>query len=86
MMVCRPAAAAWLRKWVLEASEQDMGLILNALSVQVKASQDQVLIEGAVPLAMPEGEDLVTIVQTSGCLFNSHQKMPAVPFKVTAHL
>lgn len=41
-----------------------MTLILNALSVQVRASQDQVLIEGAVPLALPEGEDLLTTVQT----------------------
>ncbi len=61
-----PDAAARIRQWVLEASEDDMELILGALHIQVAASRAEVQIEGTVPVLVPEGEDLVTIVQTSG--------------------
>ena len=61
-----PEAAARLRQWVLDASEEDMDLILQALQVQIAASREQVRIEGSVPALLLEGEDLVTIVQTSG--------------------
>jgi len=60
-----PEAAARLRRWVLEASEGDMELILGALQVKVTASQEEVQIEGSVPALVPKEEDLVTIVQTS---------------------
>ena len=63
-----PEAAARLREWVETASEDDFELILGALQVQVSASRDQVQIEGSVPVMVPEGEDLVTIVQTSASL------------------
>ena len=65
-----PEATDRLRQWVLDASEDDMDLILRALQVQVAASQEQVRVEGSVPALIPEGEDLVTIVQTSGCLLS----------------
>jgi len=61
-----PEAAARLRQWVLESSDADMELILRGLSVQVVASHEEVQIEGTVPIMIPEGEELVTIVQTSG--------------------
>ena len=60
-----PEVTARLRTWVLEASEEDMGLILRALAVQVKASWEEVQIEGVVPVLESEPDDLVTIVQTS---------------------
>jgi len=60
-----PEAAARIRKWVLEASGDDMDLILNALQIKVTASRDQVQIEGSVPVSACEAEKLVTIVQTS---------------------
>ena len=44
-----PEAAARLRRWVLDASEDDMELILRALQVRVAASRDRVQIEGSVP-------------------------------------
>ena len=59
-------AAAKLRRWVMEASGDDMALILQALQVQVTASNDEVRIEGALPAMVPDDRDLVTIVQTSG--------------------
>jgi len=58
------AVAAKLREWVLNASNGDLELILKALSVQVKVSNQQVLIEGRIPIH-DKGQDLVTIVQTS---------------------
>ena len=57
-----PGAAERQRQWVLEASEDDMELILQ---IQVAASRDQVQIEGSVPVLVTEGETLVTTVQTS---------------------
>ena len=62
-----PQAAARLRKWVLNANDEDMELILRALDLVVRASPDEVHIEGAVPVLDSNSEDLVTIVQTSGC-------------------
>ena len=43
-----------------------MELILEALHIQVSASRGEVQIEGSVPVLIAEGEDLVTIAQTSG--------------------
>ena len=60
-----PDAAARIRQWVLEASEDDMELILEALHIQVSASRGEVQIEGSVPVLIAEGEDLVTIARTS---------------------
>ena len=60
-----PDAAARIKQWVLQASEEDTELILQALNIRVAASREEVRIEGSVPALVPEGEDLVTIVQTS---------------------
>ena len=60
-----PDAAARIKEWVLEASEDDMELILEALHIQVSASRGEVQIEGCIPVLVPEGEDLVTIARTS---------------------
>ena len=51
-----PAAAARIKKWVLQASEEDMDLILQALNIRVAASREEVRIEGSVPALVPEGE------------------------------
>lgn len=59
-----PEAASRVRQWVLDASEEDMGLILKALEVQVTASREKIQIEGTVPVAVHEGDDLVTTGQT----------------------
>jgi hypothetical protein len=61
-----PEVAARLREWVLECSDADMELILKGLSVQVMASHEEIHIEGTAPIMIPEAEQLVTIVQTSG--------------------
>ena len=61
-----PHAAARIKQWVLEASEDDLGLILQGLNIRVAASREEVQIEGSVPALVPEGGDLVTIAQTSG--------------------
>ena len=45
-----------------------MELILKALHIQVSASHGEVQIEGSVPVVIGDGEDLVTIVQTSVCM------------------
>ena len=60
-----PDAAARIKEWVLQASEEDMDLILRALDIQVAASREEVRIEGSVPAAVPQDVDLVTIAQTS---------------------
>ena len=54
-----------LAEWVLSAKDGDVRLILQALDLQIKASREQVHIEGAVPVLKSNTEDLVTIVQTS---------------------
>ena len=81
-----PEAAARLREWVETTSEDDLELILGALQIQVTASRDHVQIEVSVPVLVPEGEDLVTTEQTSGCMFTRDQKIPYFPFKVRAFL
>ena len=60
-----PDAAATIKSWVLQASEDEMDLILRALDIQVTASREEVRIEGCVPALVSEGDNLVTIVQTS---------------------
>ena len=55
-----------------------MELIPRALHIRVAASRDQVQIEGVMPSVVPKGEDLVTTVQTSGCMFRNHQKRPTI--------
>ena len=60
-----PKVTARLRSWVMEASKENMELILRALEVQVRASCEKIQIEGTVPVLESEPEDLVTIVQTS---------------------
>ena len=65
-----PEVADRLREWVLEAKDGDIALILKALDLHIKASSKEVQIEGAIPLIEDDtGTDLVTIVQTSGCMF-----------------
>lgn len=61
-----PDAAARIMEWVLEASMEDMDLILRALDIQVAASREEIRIEGSVRALVPQEGDLVTIVQTSG--------------------
>ncbi len=60
-----PEAANRLRQWVLAASENEMELILRALDIQIRASHEQVHIEGTVPVSLPQEEGLVTIERTS---------------------
>ena len=60
-----PDAAARIREWVSEASEDDMELILEALHIQVSAARGEVQIEGSVPVLIAEGGNLVTIARTS---------------------
>ena len=62
-----PEVAAKLRRWVLEAGDEDVALILKALDLHIRASSEEVQIEGAIPLIGGDSDtDLVTIVQTSG--------------------
>jgi len=63
-----------------------MELILKGLSAPVMASHEEIHIEGTAPIKIPEAEKLVTIVQTSGCMFKSNQKPETVPFRITAQL
>ena len=65
MATTLPGAANKIRQWVLEASEDDMELILRALHIQVAASREKIQIVGSVPATVAEGENLVTIAQTS---------------------
>lgn len=60
-----PKVLAQLRKWVLNASNENMSLLLKALQVQVTASRRQVQLEGIVPSLTPNGKDLVTTERTS---------------------
>ena len=61
-----PEVATRLRQWVLDADDEDVDLILNALDLRVKASTKEVQIEGVVPVIDSTSDmDLVTIVQTS---------------------
>ena len=61
-----PEVAARLRRWVLDAGDEDIALILKALGLQVRVSSKQVQIEGAVPVIDRDLEaDLVTIERTS---------------------
>ena len=65
-----PQVTARLRRWIMEPSEEDVNLMLEALQVEVSASRERVQIDGAIPLVGPaEGDpsagDLVTIAQTS---------------------
>lgn len=61
-----PEVAAKLRRWVLEAGDEDVALILKALDLHIKASSEEVQIEGAIPLIDGDSAtELVTIVQTS---------------------
>ena len=67
-----PDAAARIRQFILAASGEDMELILRALDIRVMASRDRVHIDGTVPALTSQdpgapAQDLVTIVQTSGC-------------------
>ena len=58
--------AAKLRRWVLEAGDEDVALILKALDLHIKASSEEVQIEGEIPLIDGDSAtDLVTIVRTS---------------------
>ena len=70
-----PDAATRVKRWVEEASEDDMELILRALNIQVAASREQVQIEGIVPIFAPKKGNLVTTEQTSasrrGCTLRS---------------
>ena len=87
LAVSLPEPAARLRQWVLEASEDNMELILRALQLQVAASRDRVQIQGSVPTLVPEGQDLVTIVRTWGCMFlcNKHEGVVRRDFSRRLH-
>ena len=62
-----PEVAARLQRWVLEAGDEDVALILKALDLHIRASSEEVQLEGAIPLIDGDSDtDLVTIVQTSG--------------------
>jgi site-specific DNA recombinase len=61
-----PDAAARIKEWVIQASDEDMELILRGLDIQIRASGEEVQIEGSVPVLVEEDGDLVTIAQTSG--------------------
>ena len=60
-----PDAAARIKEWVLQASDEDMELILRGLDLQIRASGEGVQIEGCVPAQVEEEDNLVTIAQTS---------------------
>ncbi len=60
-----PVVTEKIKKWVLEASKDEMDLILRALDIQISASREEVQIKGIVPASVSEAEDLVTIAQTS---------------------
>ena len=74
-----PDAAARIKVWVSQASEGDMDLILRALDIQVAASREEVRIEGSVPAVVPQEVDLVTIVQTSGCMYSERLALNGLP-------
>ena len=59
------SAAARIKKWVLQASDEDMELILRGLDIQIRASGQAVQIQGSVPFLVENDEDLVTTEQTS---------------------
>ena len=64
-----PSTVARLQKWVLQASGEDTGLLLRALQVQIRASDEQVVLEGILPTLTSNdefvsGDDLVTTEQT----------------------
>ena len=61
-----PEATTRLRQWVLETRDHDLELILDALDLQIRASREEVQIEGTVPVMVAEEQDnLVTIERTS---------------------
>lgn len=64
-----PKALQIIRDWVNEAKGDDLSLLLDALQVQVRATPDQVSIEGVVPVLAVGTEadytrDLATIERT----------------------
>ena len=81
MAATLPGAAAKIRKWVLEASEDDMELILRSLRIQIVASHQQVQIEGRVLVMVPDTNNLVTIAQTSGCMYSERLATTSHPFE-----
>ena len=62
-----PEVAARIGKWVLEAERDDLRLILEALSLRVRASSKVVQIEGSIPVTESADKDLVTTEQTLAC-------------------
>ena len=56
-----------------------MDLILRALDIQVAASREEVRIEGSVPALVPQEADLVTIAQTSGCMYSERLALNSLP-------
>ena len=64
-----PDVAARLQRWVLEAGDEDVDLILKALDLQIRVSSKEVHIEGTIPLIDGDSDtELVGIVRTSGWL------------------
>jgi len=53
-----PSAAAKIREWVLQASDEDMELILQGLDIQVRASGEEVQIDGSVPVLVENDGNL----------------------------
>ena len=60
-----PSATARIKDWVLQASDADIELILRGLDIQIRASGEEVQIQGSIPFLVGNDEDLVTIAQTS---------------------
>jgi len=82
-----PRVLDHLRAWVNDASEDDMMLMLNALQVKIKASNEEVHIEGVIPVSEAQGlgqedQELVTIERTLGCVFTCAKPahVPDMPF------
>ena len=69
-----------------ERLQEEMELILRGLDIQVRASNQEIQIEGIVPVSVEEAGHLVTIAQTSGCLLSKSvalgsQRLECIPFE-----
>ena len=70
----------------LLGNEEIIWLMLVEMDIRVPASRERVQIEAAIPAEAAEhadlaSADLVTIAQTSGCMFFC-DKPPAVSFRI----
>ncbi len=51
-----PSVAARIKEWVLQASDEDMELLLRGLDIQIRASGQAVQIQGSVPFLVENDE------------------------------